>query len=339
MERTKRRGVALAAGAFAFLIGMRGWAQEAAPDPDAIRAAVKKALPLIEKSAAEYRNQRGCFSCHHQALPVLALAAARRSGFAIDEKNYQAQLKHTAAFLEEGRDAYLKGRGQGGKTATAGYALWTLETGGWKADETTSAVAEFLLLTEKDRDHWQPPSNRPPSEASSFMATYLAIRGLQVFGTPGQKERIDARVEKARTWLLAAKPKDTEDRVFRLWALKVAGAHENDLKSARKDLLETRRSDGGWSQTGEMESDAYATGSALVALRQAGGLPLEDLAYHRGVKFLLQDQKEDGTWLVQTRSKPIQTYFESGFPNGKHQFISIAASGWATLALAQACRP
>ena len=28
------------------------------------------------------------------------------------------------------------------------------------------------------------------------------------------------------------------------------------------------------------------------------------------------------------------TYFESGFPHGKDQFISIAASSWATTALA-----
>src|SRR5262249_3104421 len=95
--------------------------------------------------------------------------------------------------------------------------------------------------------------------------------------------------------------------------------------------------DGGWSQLDSLESDAYATGSALVALHQAGGLATDDEAYQRGVKFLMQTQLEDGSWLVKSRSRPFQTYFESGFPHGNHQFISIAASGWATTALALCC--
>src|SRR5262249_18741683 len=60
----------------------------------------------------------------------------------------------------------------------------------------------------------------------------------------------------------------------------------------------------------------------------------DDPAYQRGLKFLIDAQREDGSWLVRSRSKPFQLYFESGFPHGKDQFISIAASGWATTALA-----
>jgi hypothetical protein len=39
---------------------------------------------------------------------------------------------------------------------------------------------------------------------------------------------------------------------------------------------------------------------------------------------------------VKTRSKPIQTYYESGYPHGADQFISITAAGWATTAFALA---
>ena len=51
--------------------------------------------------------------------------------------------------------------------------------------------------------------------------------------------------------------------------------------------------------------------------------------------FLLGDQRADGSWLVKSRSKPFQTYFETGFPHGKDQFISTTATGWAVLALLQ----
>ena len=71
-------------------------------------------------------------------------------------------------------------------------------------------------------------------------------------------------------------------------------------------------------------------------MHQAGGLATTDAAYQRGLRFLLSTQLPDGTWHVHTRSKPIQTYYESGYSHGEDQFISITAAGWATTALALA---
>ena len=82
-----------------------------------------------------------------------------------------------------------------------------------------------------------------------------------------------------------------------------------------------------------MKPDAYATGSVLVALHEAGGLSDQHSAWLRGLGYLLQTQKPDGSWHVESRAKPIQEYFESGFPHGKDQFISAFATGWATEAL------
>ena len=84
-----------------------------------------------------------------------------------------------------------------------------------------------------------------------------------------------------------------------------------------------------------MKSDAYATGSALDALPRAGDLPADYVAVRGGVQYLVDTQQEDGSWHVKTRAKPVQPYFESGFPHGKDQFISTFASSWATLALLQ----
>ena len=55
--------------------------------------------------------------------------------------------------------------------------------------------------------------------------------------------------------------------------------------------------------------------------------------------FLVRTQLPDGSWYVKSRSKPFQPYYETGFPHGKDQFISSAASGWAATALALACNP
>jgi squalene cyclase len=150
---------------------------------------------------------------------------------------------------------------------------------------------------------------------------------------------VKERIGKARTWLAKSRPADTEDSVFRLWGLNYAAAQIEVTKVAAKELLAAQRADGGWAQIDALPSDAYATGSALVALHEAGGLPTDDPAYRSAVAFLLRTQKDDGTWFVASRSRPFQPYFESGFPYGKDQFIAVAASGWAAAALALALPP
>lgn len=309
----------------------------AAPSPAKVRDAVGKALPLLLKGAEGHVAQRTCFACHNQAIPLLALTTARERGFTVRDEDLQKQSKFIAAFLERNRENYLQGKGQGGKADTAGYALFALELGGWKPDATTEAVVEYLLKHNEDLDHWRSSGSRPPSEDSDFTPTYLALRALQKWGVAPQKERIARRFEKVRGWLVKAAARDTEDRVFRMWALQAAGAGKKEIRAAQRDLARSQRSDGGWGQTEKMASDAYATGTVLVALHQAGGMPTGDPVYQRGVAFLVKTQLADGSWLVRSRSHPFQEYYESGFPHGKDQFISMAASAWATTALALAC--
>jgi outer membrane protein assembly factor BamB len=315
-------------------------ADDPPPGRDEIRAAVAKALPLLDKGAAGSMKERSrCFTCHNQGLPLLALTTARTRGFKVDAKQLQEQAQHIHGFLAKNQDSFRQGKGTGGQVATAGAALWALETENWPADATTEAVTEYLLKYQKDSEHWRQTSDRPPSESSHFTANYLAVRALRTYGSEVQRERVTERIEQARRWLIANEAKDTEDRVFRLWGLRLAVADESEVQKARTELLNTQRADGGWAQLSDLESDSYATGSALVALHEASGLPTTDPAYQRGLRFLIRTQLEDGSWYVKSRSKPFQEYFESGFPHGTDQFISIAASSWAATALALACEP
>ncbi|KAF0175243.1 MAG: ankyrin repeat-containing protein [Limisphaerales bacterium] len=305
-----------------------------ASKPDAIRVAVQKSLPLLTAGARGSMEKRErCFTCHNQGLPIMALTTAQSRGFKIDAEELAKQVKFTADFLEKNRTNYLAGKGQGGQADTAGYALWALENGGWKPDATTAAVTEYLLRWQKELEHWRPQSRRPPTEQSFFTSTHVALRGLKTFGSPEQRERIDRRLEQVRAWLLKTPAQDTEDRVFRLRSLHVAGTPEAELRKAAMELLDTQRPDGGWEQLSGMATDAYATATALVALHQAGGVATTDAAYQKGLRYLLDQQLADGSWLVTSRSKPIQSYFESGYPHGTNQFISISTASWSTTAL------
>jgi squalene cyclase len=330
----------LLGGAFLILCTSAGLAvvhAQAQPEdvtPARVRAAVERAVAPLQESLVVYAEKRDCFSCHHQAVSLVALKVARSRGLAVDEDAVQGAVALTIGDLESALATYRKGQGQPGGVTRAAYALWALEEGGRPADEITAAVTGYLVTADLKRDHWTTSSRRPPMEASHFTTTALALRALQYYGVKSQAGIAQDRGRQARAWLLESRPVDTEDRVFRLWGLKYASATPAELRAAAKDLLATQREDGGWAQTDKLASDAYATGSALVALHQAGGLATDDPAYRRGVSFLLRTQKADGTWFVSSRSKPFQPYFESGFPYGKDQFIAAAASGWSAAALA-----
>jgi hypothetical protein len=289
-------------------------ADDAVASHAAVRMAVTKSIPLLERGMRESAAQRKCFTCHNQGVPVFAIVEARKRGFAVDEGGLDAQIRHTLAHLERGRNDFLEGRGQGGKVLSAGYALCTLEAGEWKPDATTSAVSKFLLEYQQEQDHWSHPGNRPPSSGSDFTATYVALRGLSAFGTEEQQSQIEARRQIVREWLLSEKPRHTEDRVFRLRSLQDIDADESEIQKAVQELLCSQQLDDGWAQTDDMQSDAYATGTVLVALIRSGGIAADTPAIVRGVQFLVDNQLDDGSWHVVSRAEPFQPYYESGFP-------------------------
>ena len=123
--------------------------------------------------------------------------------------------------------------------------------------------------------------------------------------------------------------------------LGLAWARERGAAAIRKTadaLVARQREDGGWGQIPTLASDAYATGQVLVALARSGVMKPDHPVYRKGLRFLLDSQLEDGSWYVRTRAIPVQMYFDSEFPHGQDQFISAAATNWATMALAGAVR-
>ena len=322
-------------GVFALCVMSSARAEEA-PAQAKIVHAVNLSLPLLQKSLAEYPRHNTCFSCHHQGIPMFALSVAQKRGYLVDEKVMTAVARQTTADLRTGLANYNKGTGQPGGVTRAGYALMALQSGGVKPEEITTAVTGFLLQKDKEQGSWRSSSSRPPSEHSSFTDTFLAIYALKNYGEKAQAESVKERIGLARRWLETTPTNETEDRVFQLWGMSESGSDKAVLQKAVEALLAEQNEDGGWAQLPHGASDAYATGSVLTMLRAACSLPTTDAGYQRGIGYLLKTQLPDGSWHVVSRSKPFQPYFESGFPHGRDQFISMAASAWATAALALA---
>src|SRR5438094_190119 len=123
-----RKSLSLLAVLVILAVG-RAAAAEPEPTPEQIKAAVTKSLVLLDRSTNEYTKHRECFSCHHQALPLLALTTAKARGFDVKSETIEHQAAHTHKHLTTNRDNYKKGRGQGGQADMAGYGLLALELG------------------------------------------------------------------------------------------------------------------------------------------------------------------------------------------------------------------
>jgi hypothetical protein len=306
----------------------------AEPSSEAIGNAIRKSLPLLGKTGPIFFQKAGCISCHNISLPTIAMVLASERGFVVNEAARKENIKAAVAsknFFEP--KVLMKLDEVPGQTMTTGYTLMGLAAEKYPGDALTDAMALWSASTQFNDGSWNLPSHRAPIEYSPFTGTALGLRAIQLYGPPAKRKEFEARVAKARYWLEQNTPRDNEGRTFRLLGLGWAGASENILKEAVDALIRNQRADGGWAQLPGLESDAYATGQALYALRTGGSLSPMHEAYRKGVSKLLRTQLSDGSWLVHTRSYPVQPYFESGFPHGPDQWISAAATSWATLAL------
>jgi ankyrin repeat protein len=311
---------------------------QTAPAP--ARAAIERALPLLQRSAAEFVSKRTCFSCHHNALPILTLRMARDRGVAIDASVLSAVEEKTFAPLRGANalDHTIQAATLSDPTPNDSYLLMAAGAAGLDRNLTMAVRAQQLLGWQQD-GHWVTSDFRPPHSSSAFTATATAIRAIALYAPEELQVQRERALNAARSWLKKIRPASTEDAAFRLMGLVWSGAMGADVNAAATDLLSMQRQDGGWPQLRGYESDAYSTGESLFALREAKVAANTD-AWERGLKFLVSTQAADGTWRVKTRMQsPAEVsppYFDTGFPYGKDEFLSYAGTSWAVMALLRA---
>lgn len=307
-----------------------------------IQAAVPSSLSLLQRADASFVPKAGCVSCHNQSLAAMAIASARKNGFRVDEQTSARQVMVNAGALAGSRDRLHQGFFIPGINANPGilaYVLLGLDAEGYKPDLGTDAVAMYIQTHQMADGHWAfGPEARPPLCADTLGQTVLSMRGLQLYSPRVDKAAYAKSIQLAATWIGEFRPRTNYDLAWRLQGLVWGGKSKDAILMARRDLLAVQRSDGGWSDIASMESGAFTTGLAMMAL-QSSGLPVSDPAYQRGVQYLLNTQLEDGSWHVRTRAAGFQPYFDNGFPHGVDQWISAAGTSLATIALTLATPP
>jgi hypothetical protein len=317
-----------------FLTGLLLAGLGMAQEPAALRDAVKRVVGRVKKSSTQFIKRGGCKSCHNQFLPAAAQAIARERGIAVGKEF--AQLPVEAR--EEPADRIAELIATGGANSI-GYQMFVDAAVKRPADARSAALIHYLFATQETDGRWQTAGNRPPMTYDDFNTTAFAIFALREYAPESQRAEARKRIDRAMAWLIEANPKVTQERAFHLLGLAWANARREAVDKSARGLIANQRADGGWSQLPTMQSDAYATGEALYALQAVNAVPASDPACRRGLEYLIKSQAKDGSWHVQTRSLPIQPYFESGFPYGHDQWISSAGTSWAAMALTLAVEP
>jgi ankyrin repeat protein len=314
----------------------------ALPKPaKSVRAAAERSIPPLQRADIAFFKKSGCLSCHNNSLTMMTLAVARKNRLPLDEEAAQSQLRTTGAYIESWRERVLQGVPIPGGQDTISYILAGMAAANYPPDAGTDALARYLKNSQRSDGEWRTAvagGSRPPIESSDIEVTAASVRALQVYAPKARRAEYQKAIQRAANWLGRAQPRTTEDRAFQLLGLSWVGEAQDTLRKAGRALLAEQRKDGGWAQLPTLTSDSYATGEALVALKQAGSLAVTDAAYRRGVQFLIGSQLEDGSWYVRSRAFPFQPYFDSDFPHGRDQFISAAATNWAVMALAPAAK-
>jgi hypothetical protein len=300
------------------------------------RAALQRSLPLIQKADETFLSKSGCVSCHHNNFAAMTVSLARSRGVPVNEEIARRQRAGIAEYVDGWRGRLLQGIGIPGDAGTVAYMLLGLAAEKHPADATTDAMARFLKLQQTPGGFWLPLAHRPPIEADPVHSTAISMRALQLYAPATARAEYQVVIDRAAGFLSGVQPESMEQRIYQLLGLHWSKAEPARIQEAARALLALQRKDGGWSQMPTLESDAYATGQVLVALAESGAVRPADRNFARAVDFLRRTQLVDGSWYVPSRAIPIQPYFESGFPHGRDQFISAAATNWAAMALAYA---
>ncbi len=311
-------------------------AAEPAPAQVDAKTAAERSMALLEVSSQKFFETSGCVSCHHQNITDLAAGEARAKGVRISADAVMGRMKMLSAAPPP---QVLYERMDIGVPEIFASTLASLAALDVPANPATDALVANIAATQSADGAWYitaGANERPPAEEGRMTRTALSVRALKAYGPPGRAPEMAARIERARRWLLAARPVTSEERNMQLLGLHWAGADAATLKRLAAPIAASQQPDGGWRQQDRLASDAYATGQSLYVLAKVGALAPTSPAYAKGVAYLLSTQAANGSWRVTSRAPKFQAYFNSGFPYAGDQWISAWATGWATMALAQA---
>jgi squalene-hopene/tetraprenyl-beta-curcumene cyclase len=321
--------------------------------PDTIKAASK----YLEGGAISWVREKNCINCHTTGpymteRPALTPLLGKPNEEILAD--FIDSVPPKVAPVKEAEKDGLKyhPRSYMSVWCSLGLAEWDKHVTGKLSEATDRSLRDMFEHQSADGSFVSYGEVEIPHITTDFELTLQAARA--VTAAPGWLAKLKdadllARMEKMKTWLRGAKPKNDFDRVLKL---QLASYMPELVPQAERDaalalLFSKQHTDGGWStrdmsalsdwhfkmsdtvvklitslpDADKPESDAYMTALAIVLMRQ-NNIPASDERIQRGIAWLKREQRVSGRWWMHSLYR------------GNYHYITYIATCQALKALA-----
>jgi squalene-hopene/tetraprenyl-beta-curcumene cyclase len=295
-----------------------------------VKETINRGLTFLARDNLAWKEKRKCAECHHAPFTLWALNEGKKHGYAVDEK---ALAEMTSWVLTEDHLAKLVAKPPKQEQVIVNEAPLLLslgiEAGDSKAAQTGLKKLLGAVLGDQDKDgSWKLSREFRPIGSSPEVLTSLALLALSAPNAPDLGKEGKAARDRGLQWLRAAHADDEpQAAALRLIVWRRLGLPAAEWEPLVKKLRGAQHPDGGWGQTKEAKSDAFATGQILYALAEAGVKP-DDEAVQKAQAFLAKTQRPDGAWAMVSRAIMMNGKLPTNL-----EPITHAGSAWAVMGL------
>jgi len=319
---------------------------------------IKAAVKYLEDGAVCWVREKSCVNCHTTG-PYLSERPALISQLGKPSEEIVADfIEFVPKDIKEVTETATKSGYKhmpGAFTAvwrSLGLAEWDKHVTGKTSEHTERSIRDMFERQAASGAFVSHGEVEIPHITTDFELSLQAVRTITAAPAwlAGLKdEKLLTKVEKLKTWLRGAEPKNDWDRVLSLQlAFYLPELVSAEKRAAALKLLSSKQhADGGWStrdfsalndwhfevsesvqklitglpDAAKPESDAYMTAFAIVLMRQSH-VPVKDERIQKAVAWLKKEQRVSGRWWMHSLYR------------GNYHYITYIATCQALKALA-----
>ena len=300
-------------------------------DPNVV--AISKGVDYLKVEVPKWKQEHPCYSCHNNGDATRALLIASTKGYDIG-----TTLDDTLSFLKQPSQwdqNKAPSRFDDKVLARIQFAsaLAVAERHGKAASTDLEAAAKLLAFDQQPDGSWQLDNSQSlgsPATYGTILATWSARTSLIESGMQPD----NFTIVQADKWIRGLTPENVLDASATILALELSSdvMAENLRRTCLSILREGQAPTGGWGPTVTTAPQVFDTAVAVLALSTLQAEPrLARSAYRpeelteaiaNGKKYLVSQQRPDGSWPETTRPANQESYAQR-----------ISTTAWALLAL------